>query len=168
MDIKPITVFVGENSSGKSSCIHALACLSQTVKVVSDSRPIILDDESAHVHLGRFIEVIHSKSYQDQIGLGVTIPNVTISEMQPDTEEGSDHSIKNISRQSDVNSFYQFKCSKRTQDVTLESLDITAQKTSFTPKKLNLNTRCHLAVERSSTSLRNFSFQRGFLLMITR
>ena len=41
IDIKPITVFVGANSSGKSSCIHALTCLSQTVKVTNDTRPSV-------------------------------------------------------------------------------------------------------------------------------
>jgi AAA15 family ATPase/GTPase len=32
-DIKPITVFIGQNSSGKSSCLHAIATLSQTIKL---------------------------------------------------------------------------------------------------------------------------------------
>lgn len=61
-DIAPITLFVGANSSGKSSTIHSLAALSQTVKLGDRNRPIILDDENALVHLGRFIEVIHTKS----------------------------------------------------------------------------------------------------------
>ena len=37
--IRPITIFVGANSSGKSSCIHALACLSQTIKLGDTSAP---------------------------------------------------------------------------------------------------------------------------------
>ncbi|MES9949814.1 MAG: AAA family ATPase [Candidatus Thiodiazotropha sp.] len=71
--LKPITVFVGANSSGKSTCIHALTCLSQTLKVSNNTTPLVLDDEYANVHLGRFIEVIHSKSYQDLVSLGVSI-----------------------------------------------------------------------------------------------
>jgi predicted ATPase len=78
IDIKPLTVFIGGNSSGKSTCIHALACLSQTVKVTNNTRPLILDDEFASVHLGRFIEVIHSKSYQDVISLGVELSSIPI------------------------------------------------------------------------------------------
>lgn len=69
-DIKPITLFIGPNSSGKSTCIHALAALAQTVKLPNSGRPLVLDDEFAQVHLGRFIEVIHSKSYTDLIGIG--------------------------------------------------------------------------------------------------
>ena len=66
-EIKPITLFIGPNSSGKSSCIHALAALAQTVKIANSKLPIVLDDEYAQVHLGRFIEVVHSKSYSDAI-----------------------------------------------------------------------------------------------------
>ena len=74
-DIKPITLFIGPNSSGKSSCIHALAALSQTVKLPNSGRPLVLDDEFAQVHLGRFIEVIHSKSYTDAISIGFDYRN---------------------------------------------------------------------------------------------
>lgn len=72
-EIKPITLFIGPNSSGKSSCIHALAALAQTVKLSSSKLPIVLDDEYAQIHLGRFIEVIHSKSYSDSIEIGVSL-----------------------------------------------------------------------------------------------
>ena len=53
--IKPITVFIGENSSGKSTVLHALAALSQTASLPNDQRALILDDEKAAVHLGSFI-----------------------------------------------------------------------------------------------------------------
>ena len=59
IEIKPLTIFIGENSSGKSTVIHAIAALAQTVRLPNDSRPLILDDEYAFIHLGRFIEVIH-------------------------------------------------------------------------------------------------------------
>jgi AAA15 family ATPase/GTPase len=32
-DLAPLTIFLGQNSSGKSSCLHALAALAQTVKL---------------------------------------------------------------------------------------------------------------------------------------
>ena len=74
-EIRPITLFIGPNSSGKSSCIHALAALAQTAKLSSSGRPIVLDDEYAQVHLGRFIEVIHSKSYSDAMQIGISFKN---------------------------------------------------------------------------------------------
>ncbi len=78
-DIRPITLLIGPNSSGKSTCIHALAALAQTSKLLSSARPLVLDDEYAQVHLGRFIEVIHSKSYADPIGFGFDINDIEAS-----------------------------------------------------------------------------------------
>lgn len=124
VDIKPITIFVGPNSSGKSSCIHALACLSQTMKVVADDRPLILDDETASVHLGRFIEVIHSKSYQDQIGLGVSLKNVSVLNLGIKRSGGKNEFEQEIIN-GELRANYSFKCKKRTQEVTLESFNYT-------------------------------------------
>ena len=127
LEIRPITVFVGANSSGKSSCIHALAALSQTVKVTNDTRPLVLDDEFAMVHLGRFIEIIHSRSYQDLIELGVGLADVEYesvvakedeSEDSDDTDD-DDPEIEYV--KGDAKALYRFKCSKRTQEIHLDS-----------------------------------------------
>lgn len=112
VELKPITIFVGPNSSGKSSCIHALACLGQTVKIANDSRPLILDDEFASVHLGRFIEVVHTKSYSDAITLGVALDEVTFAVL-------SDDKIRHD--RGPVEAVFTFRCTKRTQEVYLES-----------------------------------------------
>ncbi len=127
LPIKPITVFVGANSSGKSSCIHALSCLSQTLKVPNNSMPLVLDDEYANVHLGRFIEVIHTKSYQDVITLGVSIdkkvPYVVVNEEgEPKNRKGS------------IDAVYKFKCSQRTQDIRIESANIRISDIHYTIK----------------------------------
>lgn len=75
-ELKPITIFCGPNSSGKSSCIHALAALAQTVKLANSQIPIVLDDEYAQIHLGRFLDVIHSKSIDDSFRIGVGVDRV--------------------------------------------------------------------------------------------
>ena len=118
IDVKPITLFIGANSSGKSSCIHALACLSQTMKVPNNSTPIVLDDEYANVHLGRFIEVLHSKSYKDKISLGVRIDNVRMP--VPPKKKNGKPTIAKV----EVEAIYEFKCSQRTQDVRVENANI--------------------------------------------
>ena len=125
--IKPITVFIGANSSGKSSCIHALTCLSQTLKVPNNSSPLVLDDEYANVHLGRFIEVIHSKSYQDLISLGIKLDR-EISFVEVDAEGDP----KN--RKGAVEAIYKFKCSQRTQDVRIESATLKVADIEYTMK----------------------------------
>lgn len=110
--IKPITIFIGANSSGKSSAIHALASLSQTFKLPNDKRPLVLDDESADVHLGRFIEVIHTRSYDDHIGIELELKGMQVPEMSDKRKPR----IRNI----DLKVTLHFKSTIRTQDVYLE------------------------------------------------
>lgn len=118
-DIKPITLFIGPNSSGKSSSIHALAALAQTVKLPTSARPLVLDDEFAQVHLGRFIEVIHSKSYSDAICIGFD----TIDSRH---SYGTFAGLKKIATGDKFSADYRFKSTKRTQDVFLEQALFTA------------------------------------------
>ncbi len=122
--IRPITIFVGANSSGKSSCIHALACLSQTVKLGDTSAPIVLDNENAQVHLGRFIEIVHSKSYDDTISLGISAGDIEIK-FGAETIKG------------EVSGAYTFKSTKRTQEISIAKviLKIGTRTLEISPKK---------------------------------
>ena len=70
--IKPLTIICGPNSSGKSSFIHALAAFAQTTKLTASQVPIVLDDEYAQIHLGRFLDVIHSKSIKDSFSMSLS------------------------------------------------------------------------------------------------
>ena len=76
-EIRPITIFCGPNSSGKSSCIHALAAMAQTVKLSASQVPVVLDDEYAQVHLGRFKDVVHTQSISDAFTLGIGLNKAT-------------------------------------------------------------------------------------------
>lgn len=115
IEIKPLTVFFGANSSGKSTCIHALASLSQTTKLSNNSLPLVLDDEFANVHLGRFIEVIHSKSYQHYVTLGMKLKDAHFYEIRP-TDKGTSAPRRT---RGDITFEYSFKCSQRTQDIRI-------------------------------------------------
>lgn len=122
--IRPITIFVGANSSGKSSCIHALACLSQTIKLGDTSTPIVLDNENAQVHLGRFIEIVHSKSYTDPISLGISAGNIELKFGEEITK-------------GEVSGSYTFKSTKRTQEISIAKvmLNVGNRTLEITPKK---------------------------------
>ena len=124
-EIKPLTLFIGPNSSGKSSCIHALAALAQTVKLASSKLPIVLDDEFAQVHLGRFIEVIHSKSYDDQMEIGVSLNKPGIKVEYEEAREV-------INSIDDIQAIYSFKSTKRTQDITMEKAEFNVGKKNLT------------------------------------
>lgn len=117
-EIKPITLFIGPNSSGKSSVIHALAALAQTFKLPNDTRPLILDDELADVHLGRFIEVIHSRKYEDSIGIEFKISDFSL----PRFNDGKPHFID-----VDLEVSIEFKSTVRTQDVFINCVKFQFQ-----------------------------------------
>lgn len=120
--ISPITIFVGANSSGKSSCVHALTVLAQTIKLGDRSRPIVLDDENAQVHLGRFIEVIHTKTYKDSIHLGVGLGNLA----QPiiaDLEEKKREEV--APKGAVVTAEYWFKSTLKTQAIQIQKARFT-------------------------------------------
>ena len=122
--IKPITIFIGANSSGKSSCIHALAAMAQTMKFPNDRRPLVLDDEFASVHLGRFIEVIHTKHYTDTIKMGLSIGELSYRTYPP-------NSTASELLTGEARCCYRFKSTRRTQDIQLQSAEITIGELEF-------------------------------------
>ncbi|WP_135606846.1 DUF3696 domain-containing protein [Methanococcoides sp. NM1] len=65
--IKPITFFVGPNSSGKSSALQSLLALRQTFKSSDDKSPLILQD---YIDLGSFKDIIwnHKEKLEFEIG----------------------------------------------------------------------------------------------------
>ena len=119
-ELRPITLLIGPNSSGKSSCIHALAALAQTSKLLSSGRPLVLDDEYAQVHLGRFIEVIHSKSYSDSIGIGIDVNDIA------GVVAGIGDNERQIKPGDRFAADFSFRSTKRTQDTYLEYLSYTS------------------------------------------
>lgn len=64
LHIKPITFFVGPNSSGKSSAIQILLALKQTVKSTDENTPLILQD---HVDLGSYEDIIWNHNQKEEL-----------------------------------------------------------------------------------------------------
>lgn len=121
-EIRPITIFCGANSSGKSSCIHALAALAQTIKISNSHMPIVLDDEYAQVHLGRFMDVIHTKSIDDSFKLGVGISHVSsvISQSKPKVSHPPSLEIE-----------IEFKAKGAAQEIYVQSVSVDFMKSSY-------------------------------------
>ncbi len=156
--IKPITIFIGENSSGKSTVLHALAALSQTASLPNDQRSLILDDEKAAVHLGRFIEIIHSRKYTDTIQLGVDVGSIRIRRAQ--REQGSRRGqIENVEAQ--VQAHYHFKSTKRTQDIYISSGEVGVGDETYKIKQGTVS----ISVENTRTGVSGkFARGSGFIL----
>ena len=115
--IRPLTIFCGPNSSGKSTVIHALAALAQTTKLSATQLPIVLDDEYAQVHLGRFIDVLHSKSLRDSFSVGLTINEPsTVVLSAPATEKKKVPPV--------ISAEYSFRAKNATQEVYIQSAQL--------------------------------------------
>jgi predicted ATPase len=112
-DFRPITLFIGTNSSGKSSALHALISLAQTLKLGNTAPVLVLDEDFAHVHLGRFVEIAHSHSYTHPISIGVAVGQHSFS-------IGSKKSTFHIELEGVVAAAYEFKSTLRTQDVYVD------------------------------------------------
>ncbi len=125
VDLKPITLFIGTNSSGKSSCLHALAALSQTAKLPNSTRPLILDDEFAQVHLGRFIDVIHTRRHSDVIELGADLGRIgMIGHPTPGANRTAERTPATFR--------FAFVCTLRTQNIHLRRADYQIGERTFT------------------------------------
>ena len=139
LPIRPLTLFIGPNSSGKSSGIHALAAMAQTVKLGASGRPLVLDDEFAQVHLGRFIEVVHSKKYTDAITIGIDIGQKEFAvrpAVPPTTIRKGSRSprVPLVDVKGPGKAIYSFRCVSRTQEVRLDSAHFIAGATSYSLK----------------------------------
>lgn len=126
-DIRPITIFLGGNSSGKSSVIHAIATMAQTIKLGNSAPALVLDDDFAQVHLGRYIEIAHSKNYKDPMRFGV---NIFHRKLNVQTLAG-----KSIDLSNGVQADYSFKSTMRTQEVFVENAVIQADSVKVEIKK---------------------------------
>lgn len=121
-DLARLTLFIGQNSSGKSTAIHALAALAQTMRATNNAKQLVLDDEQALVHLGRFIEIIHTGSYQDEMVLGLSCPAPT-TKRKPPLPVG------------EFTTEWSFKSSQRTQEVSVTKARITSTSRTFTVRE---------------------------------
>lgn len=121
--IRPLTIFCGPNSSGKSSCIHALAALAQTTKLSASQMPIILDDEFAQVHLGRFLDVVHSKSLRDAISIGISVdqPESIVIRAAPDAPKDPPR----------VHAEFDFRARSATQEVYIQSAKLSVADSTY-------------------------------------
>ncbi len=88
MRLAPITGLFGTNSSGKSSILHFLLMLKQTIE--ADDRKLVLDfgDEKAKVNLGSFKDVIYNHDISNTLSFDFTweLPRPLSIPNMPDTK----------------------------------------------------------------------------------
>lgn len=74
INLKPITVLLGCNSSGKTSIIQALLLIKQTLEVVYSYSPLVLNGK--YVDLGWFRDISYEHLDDNLIKIGINLPNI--------------------------------------------------------------------------------------------
>lgn len=71
LDLAPLTIFAGANSSGKSAFLQSILLVAQTLSNRISSRSVVLN--GALVRLGQFDDIRSANSASDQIRIGWTL-----------------------------------------------------------------------------------------------
>lgn len=72
IELRPLTVLVGENNSGKSSVMAAIRLMAQTVQSTDPSIPILLDGPFGEY--GSYRDIVHGNHRGRPFRLGLTVP----------------------------------------------------------------------------------------------
>jgi len=86
----PLTIFCGNNSSGKSSLAQFLLMLKQTVESYDRQRVLHLGDKDSMVDLGTFHEMVHKHDEGNQIDFNFTFDapeTITINDITTNTTD---------------------------------------------------------------------------------
>lgn len=73
LDLRQLTVIVGENSAGKSSLLQAIFLLAQIVRGRGD--PDLVSLNGLELELGEFADLVHAGSTSETIELALTVPS---------------------------------------------------------------------------------------------
>ena len=93
--LRPLTLIVGPNSSGKSALVHALALLRQSVALspLETSGPLLFKGHL--VDLGDFRNVVHGHDTRLAVGIGLTsLAPASHGRDAPDIEESFDLALR--------------------------------------------------------------------------
>lgn len=115
INFKPINIFIGPNSSGKSTFLHSLALLKQTLANPTGKKALLLDYEKALVHLGRYEDVVFNHDYNNKIGIGIDFSRNHLKAVP---------SLK-----------WKFRGTKRTQEIFVHSLEMQIGKKIYNIKQ---------------------------------
>ena len=71
IELRPLTLLVGPNSSGKSSVIQALLMMKQTAESTDVEIPLVTEAPGAHAHMGHYRDFVHGHRLSSQIELEI-------------------------------------------------------------------------------------------------
>ena len=81
IEIRPLTILAGANSSGKSSIMQPLLMLKQTLEAPYDPGPLLINGPNVqYTEIIQFLSTLSNKGKTDSFQIGIEINNTNISE----------------------------------------------------------------------------------------
>ena len=122
-ELKPITLLIGPNNSGKSSFISLLTALKQTLSSRSDKSPLIL--EGPLVQLGSYRDVVYGHNIENEIEVELTFSRKSLSTLHSSASTiGESASIDEISRFLPYSLTFRVNYDERTETINLKDLEV--------------------------------------------
>lgn len=122
-ELKPITLLIGPNNSGKSSFISLLTTLKQTLSSRSDKSPLIL--EGPLVQLGSYRDVVYGHKIENEIEVELTFSKKGFSALlRRPPNSGENSSIFEISRFLPHSITFRVKYDERSETIFLKDLKV--------------------------------------------
>lgn len=74
LNLKPLTILAGANSSGKSSILHSILLICQTLDNRLTGRPLILNGE--YIRLGTVDDILHAGASESEFSIGFRLAHI--------------------------------------------------------------------------------------------
>ena len=117
LEIRPLTILVGENNSGKSSVFASLRLLAQTIQSDDSSIPLLLSGPMGD--FGAFRDVVHGNHRGRPLVLGMTVDELPLAATQP--------SVPNSPRQVSFRSEFKYRTQRRETILRSTEIDIDSR-----------------------------------------
>jgi hypothetical protein len=120
LDLKPITIIFGPNSSGKTALLQALLMLKQTAE--SNDRSLSIRYGGPYVDLGSFADSVHDHDEARPLGVGLRWRPEQLSRLRELDEEGPEVTADSFEYRAEWT---------RTEDVSLSTLAYSTDALQF-------------------------------------
>jgi hypothetical protein len=124
--LAPITLFFGENSAGKTSILHALSLLKQTVESDDPNTVLVVRDSGGIVDFGSFREFVSDHDTKRILHLGLGLSGGSLGHLRTRSYEPMQpRGLSYILRRDNLGVDFAFKQAGKAKDIEWASLGLT-------------------------------------------
>jgi len=114
INIRPLTIFIGSNSSGKTSMLKLLLLLKEAIESRYSYAPIIF--KGKYINFGSYNDVVYKHDIKNKMSFGIKLNNLSI---RPRWLPRSSHERTPVDL-TNISIITTFKCIKRSKEVAID------------------------------------------------